>query len=360
MTVLYLGFKEGLMRVDVDGRRAKANWCFRNAETFSVAVDPKDSRYVYATTIGQGVFRSDNGGRTFEQTMAGLNSPLVFASSVSASERTNAGGVLYVGTMPSAMYRSEDGGRTFRELESFQDLPGLQEAAWPPTPATHMIHMIATSFNREATVMAGIELGGVARSNDGGETWEKTEGGADCHQLLFHPLAPDRVYESDGAGFVESRDNGDTWALDFTGIPEEFAYFYDMAVDPGDPDNVLITTGWNQYQAHGINPYAYQKGFYQGAFNRNDTLAETYSTIYRRQGDNAWKEVREGLLAPQGHELGRFATAVGDDKGTLYYVTIPGDIYRTKDGGDTWSKLDVEYPADAEQLMLHVARATKE
>jgi hypothetical protein len=70
--------------------------------------------------------------------------------------------------------------------------------------------------------------------------------------------------------------------------------------------------------------------------------------------------MREGLPAPEGHEQGRFATAVGDDKGTVYYVTIPGDVYRTTDAGDSWTHIDVQYPADAGDRMLHVARAVKE
>jgi photosystem II stability/assembly factor-like uncharacterized protein len=41
-------------------------------------------------------------------------------------------------------------------------------------------------------------------------------------------------------------------------------------------------------------------------------------------------------------------------------MTIPGDVYRTTDGGDSWTKLEIDYPADAADRMLHVARAVKE
>jgi photosystem II stability/assembly factor-like uncharacterized protein len=359
VTTLFLGFEQGLMRVEVNGT-GTAEWVFRGPPAFSVAIDPKDAKYVYATTIGGGVIRSEDGGRTFQPGGEGIFTPLTWASSVSPTERTNDGGVVYVGTMPSMMFRSEDGGRTFRHLQSFDGLENLKEAAFPPTPATHMIHMIATSFNRKGTVMAGIELGGVVRSNDGGETWEETPGGPDCHQLLFHPLAPDRVYESDGGGPFESKDNGDSWVRDYEGIPDDLSYFYDMAVDPGDPDTQMVSVGRNQYQAHGINPYSFKKGVYQGAFDRSDVLSGTYSTLFRRRGNAPWEEMREGLPAPEGHDQGRFATALGDDKGTVYYVTIPGDVYHTTDGGDSWTQIDVEYPADAGDRMLHVARAVKE
>jgi photosystem II stability/assembly factor-like uncharacterized protein len=347
------------MRVEVNGS-GKADWALKGPVAFSVAIDPKDPKYVYATTIGQGVFRSEDGGRTFEPGGQGVFTPLVWASSVSPTERTNEGGVVYVGTMPSMMFRSEDAGRTFQHLPAFDQLETLKEAAFPPTPATHMIHMIATSFNREGTVLAGIELGGVVKSTDAGETWEQTEGGMDCHQLLFHPLAPDRIYVSDGGGYFESSDNGETWNRDWDGVPEDLTYFYDMAVDPGDPDLQMISIGRNMYQAHGINPYFFKKGVYQGAFDRSNKLSGTWSTLYRRRAGGPWEEMRDGLPDPDGHEQGRFATAPGDDKGTLYYITIPGDVYRTTDGGDSWEMLDIHWPADAAERMLHVARAVKE
>lgn len=357
MTTLYLGLENGLMRVPLNGS-GTADWSLRDVLVFSIAIDPLDPKYVYATTLGDGVFRSEDGGRTFVP--AGeLGSPHVWASCVSPTERTAHGGVVYAGTMPSAMYRSEDGGRTFRELESFQQLPNLPEAAFPPIPTMSAIHMIAASFNREATVFAGIELGGIARSSDGGETWADTGAGPDCHQLLAHPLAPDRLYESDGAGFCESEDNGSSWTLDYEGIPEELSYFYDMAVDPGDPDNVMITCGRNQYQSHGINPYHFKNGVFQGVFDRSEVLSNTYSALYRRKNGGPWREMRDGLPDPNGSELGRFATAIGDDKGAFYYVTIPGDVYRTIDGGDAWSRVDIAYPDDANERMLHCARATK-
>lgn len=361
MTTLFLGFEQGLMRVDVNGS-AKADWVLKVPTTFSVAVDPVDPKYVYATSIGHGVFRSEDGGRSFEPSegLPIMGPQLVWSSSVSPTERTKDGGVVYVGTMPSAVFRSEDGGRTFQECKSLQEVETLKEAAFPPTPATHAIHMIANSFNRPDTVFVGVELGGIIRSSDGGETWEAASGaGPDCHQLLAHPMAPDRLYESAGEGYIESFDNGDTWKVGFEGIDEDLCYFYDMAVDPGDPDNLMVSVGRNQYQAHGLNPYSIVNGVFGDPFARDNPITGTYSTLWRRKDGN-WSEMLDGLPHPDGHEQGRFATALGDDKGTLYYVTIPGQIHRTTDGGDSWSQIDTEYPSDVEHLALHVARAVKD
>jgi hypothetical protein len=48
----------------------------------------------------------------------------------------------------------------------------------------------------------GIELGGVMRSRDGGKTWidHNPRAYSDAHQLLTHPLAPERLYEAADRG----------------------------------------------------------------------------------------------------------------------------------------------------------------
>ena len=56
----------------------------------------------------------------------------------------------------------------------------------------------------------GIELGGVMRSDDGGASWfdHNPQAHSDAHQLLTHPLAPDRLYEAAGQGIARSENLG--------------------------------------------------------------------------------------------------------------------------------------------------------
>ena len=53
-------------------------------------------------------------------------------------------------------------------------------------------------------ILVGIELGGIVRSSDGGETWQDQRPGAqpDCHALATHPAKADTVYEAGGGGFA--------------------------------------------------------------------------------------------------------------------------------------------------------------
>ena len=353
MTVLYVGLEDGLQRIVLNGS-GKAERVIDTGPVMDVQVDPVDPNNVYAAVSGRGVYRSDDNGRSFEQTNNQFRSQRVWSLAVSASERGSDGGVVYAGTLPSAAYRSEDGGRNWRELTAFQDVPGQENWSFPPQPTTHLIHKIAVPVNEPATVLAGIELGGVVKSTDGGESWAQVEGaGWDCHELRTHPDAPGHYYESDGAGYVESLDYGKTWRVACEGIPDKLRYFYAMAVDPGDPDNVLISCSRDQYTGHALRPNTL-------AWDRNfEVDFEVFSTIYRRpKTDGEWHEVTSGLPKPDGSPLGRFATSPAES-GVFYYWTVAGELFRSSDGGENFEQVHIKWPDDAKRI-VHSAAATEE
>jgi hypothetical protein len=311
MTTLFLGADEGLVRVELNGR-ASAEWCFRRGPVASVVPG-------YAATLGHGVMRSDDGGATWTEAGA-IDAPLTWVVAVSPAD-----GAVYVGTEPSALFRSEDGGRSFHELPGLQEIPSRADWSFPPAPDTHHVHSIAAAVDDPETLVVGIELGGVMHSVDGGETWsERTDADPDPHVLLAHRGAPGRFYEGGGATFAESRDGGASWRRDLAGIPEDVRYFYSLAVDPGDPDTMVISGARDPFSGHGVFPGA-----------------PVWSSLYRRSGDGPWHEVRDGLPDPDGTAMGRLCAA---EPGLFFYVTEPGAIYRSRDAGETWSKLECALP----------------
>ena len=73
---------------------------------------------------------------------------------------------------------------------------------------------------------AAVEVGGVLRSDDGGETWRLADGSngnpdlegppepfiyPDVHSIFVHPFLPDLVFAPTGGGFYRSTDGGKTW-----------------------------------------------------------------------------------------------------------------------------------------------------
>ena len=194
-----------------------------------LAVDPKDPDTVYGGTSDEGLFKSSDAGRTWEQLHSGVTHPRITAVAVSPVD-----GALYAGTEPSSLFVSRDGGESWRELEGLKNLPSSSTWSFPPRPWTSHVRSIALSPEDPDLIVAGIELGGVVRSPDGGESWQDQRSGAyaDCHALATHAAAPEMLCEAAGGGFAESEDFGESWEAADAGIKHR--YVWGLTVDQED------------------------------------------------------------------------------------------------------------------------------
>ena len=111
----------------------------------------------------------------------------MFSLAVSAAD-----GAVYAGTEPSRLFRSEDQGESWRELEALLELPSRPTWSFPPRPWTSHVRWIAPSPHDADLLLVGIELGGLMRSDDGGQSWEDHRPGAQPRRALAG-LAPARA-----------------------------------------------------------------------------------------------------------------------------------------------------------------------
>jgi photosystem II stability/assembly factor-like uncharacterized protein len=292
--------------------------------TQCVAADPQHPATVYAGTFGKGLWRSKDAGETWQPAGPGITYSEVMAVAVGALERVDGHGVVWAGTEPSALFRSEDGGATWTERDALRRLPSAPTWSFPPRPWTSHVRWIQADPNVAQRLFAGIELGGVMRSLDAGLTWEDRKAGGqhDCHTLAMHRLAPDRVYEAAGGGYAESGDGGASWRRLDEGLTRH--YTWGLAVDPGDPDTVLVSAAHGPRQAH--DP------------------GQAEAAIYRRTAGTAWQESGDGLPAPRGTNAYVLATNEAEP-GVFYAATRRGDLYRSPDAGRSWEPLPVTWPA---------------
>ena len=325
MIRIYMATDEGVSIVsDRDGRWA-AERRLVGRPTQCLAADPNRSERVYCGTFGQGLWRSDDAGASWQPAGEGIAHPEVMAVAVSRLEQAGDFGVIWVGTEPSALFRSEDGGQSWQEQPGLRQLPSSRTWSFPPRPWTHHVRWIAPDATEAGRLFVGIELGGVMRSLDSGLTWEDHKPGAqpDVHTLRTHPLAPGRVYEAAGGGYAESQDGGDTWSGADAGLAHH--YLWGLAVDSGNPDLVIVSAASGPRQAHNADSAA--------------------STIYRRLGQEPWQEVRAGLPGPRGIRAYRLA-ASPSEPGVFYAAGESNGLYRSGDGGLSWEQLDIPWPDD--------------
>lgn len=251
------------------------------------------------------MWKSEDGGRTWLD--LGFAQPDVFSVAVGPDS------TVYAGCEPSALFRSDDGGGTWRELPALVALPSQPTWSFPPRPWTSHVRWIAPNPRDAGLLLVGIELGGLMRSEDGGETWEDHRPGAqrDVHCLVWHPAAQSRAYEAAGGGTAWSDDGGDNWHGADEGRDRH--YCWALAVDPSDADTWFCSASPGPYQAHG-----------RGS-------AEAF--VYRRRGEEPWERLDGGLPQP----LPSMPYVLQFVDGTLFAAFSDGALYASADGGESWT-----------------------
>jgi len=310
---LYVATGDSVARLD----GSDGSWSVRLSLVGSgaqcLAVDPADSDTVYVGLGDGGVRRSSDGGRTWVD--CALPAPQVFSIAVSAAD-----GAVYAGTEPSALYRSDDRGESWRELTGLLELPSRPTWSFPPRPWTSHVRWIAPSPHDADVVLAGIELGGLMRSTDGGETWQDQRPGSqpDVHSLAWHPQVEGRAYEAGGGGAAWSEDAGDTWAPADDGRDRH--YTWSVAVDPADPDLWYVSASTGPFAAHrpGGDPQAH---------------------IYRRS-NGGWDTLAGGLPEP----LSAMPYALAATGSRLFAGLANGELWASPDRGATWRRCELDEP----------------
>ncbi|MFC6768344.1 WD40/YVTN/BNR-like repeat-containing protein, partial [Natrinema soli] len=150
-----------------------------------VAAAPDAPARSVVGTFDDGLFRSTDGGETFDRLETGfaaegraatrgtdeetVESDPVMSVTVSPHDPR----VVYAGTEPSRVYRSRDGGDSWTRLEGLVDLPSADEWYFPPRPDTHHVRWLEVDPFDPDRLYVGIEAGAFVYTPDGGDTWHE-------------------------------------------------------------------------------------------------------------------------------------------------------------------------------------------
>lgn len=311
-TTFLATFDGGIRRAQrgADGRWSVSHVAADHAVT-CLAADPANAQRLYAGTR-DGVLRSDDAGMTWRA--AGMQGHIVKSLAVSPHDTA----VIYAGTKPAFLFRSDDGGSSWGELESFRRIPNRWWWLSPAEPPDFRAYVMAIAISPvdPDVVLAGIELGAVVRSENGGETWSRHRRGAlrDCHSLKFHARNAKWVYEAGGGGATVSRDGGLTFRKANQGLAQKYGIV--CAADPAQPEIWYACVAPSPFNAFGDAPKVH---------------------LYRAAGGAGWEPI-----GWQPHPLPVTPTAlvtVPGEPGRLYAGLYDGDVWETPDYGDSWEKL---------------------
>lgn len=301
-----------------------------------LASDPLKPQRLFAGMQGDGVLVSEDAGNNWAS--SGLQESKV--KSLAVSPHTP--GTVFAGCNPISLYVSRDGGETWNELE------GMRRARkwwWfsPAEPPSWTPYVIALTIspNDPKVIMAGIELGGVLRSEDGGLTWSNHRHGAvrDCHSLKFHTTNGEWVYQGGGTGMgaAFSRDGGKSWRQPKDRLAKKYGWM--VAADPARPEVWYLSASPQPKLLRGeFEPPAHRDGY-------------AHAHIYRSSAGAPWEQLSGGLPEPLNYMAYALVTDP-DAPGHLYAGMSNGDVYHTTDYGDSWEQLPFNMGAIYSMIMI--------
>jgi photosystem II stability/assembly factor-like uncharacterized protein len=349
---IYVGGRVGptLFR-SVDGGRSwqPRSAGLQGASVAQLAIDPKDPRVLYAGTTSdtvrnreRGVFKTADGGRSWHAANRGLGrSADVRALAIDPSDTST----LFVGTS-KGVYKSQDAGRSWKAMRS-----GIGGATVPE---------IEVHPRKTATVYAVVDYYDeqeLFKTTNGGTTWQSSSRGLDAdfiYGVAVDPVHQKTVFAATSKGVFKSTDGGGHWRRASTGISS--AQVLDLAVSP-EGSAIYAATSF-----HGVFTSTDAGGRWRVA-NRGlvarsiDAVAvdpRSPLTVYAgSNGDGVFKSTDGGRSwQPWDYGVGLLGTvealAIDPRRPTTVYAGTWNGVVRSRDGGRSWHAITAGMERDYE------------
>ena len=331
----YFGKPDHTGKVGVFKRAASGgDWqhVLGNVETYTVFVHPSDSKTVLAGT-SDGVWRSTDAGTSFKRADFPDAKKQVWSFLVDARDPKR----IFAGASPIDVYRSDDSGASWRKLAT-------------PKIATHCTGPFASRVMRFAQnpkkpdeIYAALEINGVMRSTDGGETWtdcsdgliklaerphlkskivsETTaEGMLDGHAVTINPAEPDSPILALRMGLFRTTDHGKTWQDMEVRRFSPTTYGRDVKAAPSEPNTL--------YAALSVAAASHDGGLY-----RSQDGGQTWQRFDKVQ-------VHGTIMSIGLHQK--------DPRQVYIGARYDGEVFGTQDGGNTWQAMPL--PGDVQHI----------
>jgi hypothetical protein len=247
-------------------------------------------------------------------------------------------GRLWAGTAPGGLFRSDDGGATWELMRGLWDRP--ERAHWFGGGYEYPgMHSVCRDPRDPHTLRVAVSCAGVWRTADDGETWQVTADGffaeymppdrrndpniQDVHMMKQCAGDPDHIWAQHHNGVFRTTDGGKNWQHVPNARPTGFGF--GVAVHPTEPRTAWFAPAIKDERRIPVD----------GALVVSRT----------RDGGETFEVLRDGL--PQEHTydlIYRHALAVDDAGDRLAIGSTTGGLWLSEDQGDHWQMIPARLP----------------
>jgi len=314
----------------------------------AIAGEPGNRNVVYIGAASGGIFKTTDGGTTWEPIFDDQDVSAVGALTIAPSDHS----VVWAGTgetflirpfhaMGDGVYRSADSGKTWKHM-------GLEETG-------HIGRIVIDPHDSDTVFVCAVGQAyrpqherGVFRTHDGGKTWQQilfVDENTGCSDIAMDANSPKTLFAGmwqldiktwnlasggPGSGVYVSRDGGDTWQrLAGRGLPP--------ADHPVGKIGVAIAPS-NSNRVYALIQDKPNPGFY-----RSDDGGRTWMLASKNQG-----------FDERPSYYTRFAVSP-DDENLIYFVSVAFEVSR--DGGDTIAKHFIAAGGDNHDIWIDPTNA---
>ncbi len=321
-----------------------------------LVLDPRDGRTLLAAAstghLGPTIFRSTDLGKTWKE----ATKPPAFAQAPNGRSvkhtfwltpcHANEPKAWYAGTSPQGLFRSEDGGDTWEPFSIINDDPkfrswmGSEQDGTPDGPKLHSIIVDPRDPRHFYFAMSG---GGVHETFDRGRSFTTLVKGLnvvegfdpaniavhDPHHVQMCPSNPDRLYQQNHCGIYRLDRPSKEWIRIGKNMPKNVGDIgFPMVVHPRDADTAWVfpmdgTTMWPRTSPEG-KPAAYVTR------NGGKTWQRLDAGFPRNQA--WWTVKRQAMTADANKPVG------------LYLGTTSGEVWTSRDEGKRWARIAQHLP----------------
>lgn len=242
--------------------------------------------------------------------------------------------IIYAGTAGGGVWKSNNGGATFNPIfdEHCQSIGAVEID--PSNPDNVVWVGTGETWTRNSVSVGD----GLYKTIDGGTNWQKIgfEKSERIAGIRVNPKDPNEIYvavlgplwsDSDERGLYKTNDGGKTWNKIL--FVDKTTGCSDLTLDPKDP-SIVYATFWEFRR----QPWAFSSGGTKSALYKSTDAGKTFNKIHN------------GF--PKG-KLGRLAIAVAPSNPNILYTVIESEqdkdkgLYRSDDAGASWKQLNNDF-----------------